>query len=710
LDRRWSSPLTAPSGEDDSYLGDPGEAMSLNSSQKLHLLTSFQYVDKLLGDIEAIMAASSAKSAFPKYKPDISRVQIKIVQDYIDRLRSEMVRVLKDQDIFPPEPRFGSVHSIRITLGFAGIAFDECRAKVMSGYGELADSAIPDLNGLVGEMKGLVEKLDAYLGQDLGQDLQLRLETLHRAGADIGMVQTLERIINVRGLVELRAALTNIVGRLESTSFEIAVFGRVSSGKSSLLNHILGANVLPVGVNPVTSVPTRIAYGATPRGMAWFASGSPQKFEIERLPELVTEQFNPANSKHITRVLVELPAPRLRDGVVYVDTPGLGSLASAGSAETMAYLPRCDLGVVLIDAGASLAADDVSTIRTLYEAGIPALVLLSKSDLLAADDLERVRQYAVDHIRSELGLELAVHAVSVQADRAELLERWFEEAIVPLYDRHVELARESLGRKIGVLRSRVEAALRSKLKRSEGHTGQADAEFQAVSADLRRAAGRFVEVRAECFKISDAMRELGQPAIERAAGVLVESGEVESGEVESGQNAEAIVSVVLEQAAAEHAAPIAFMARDLANTLTDTLIRAAAVLGLDGPEKNELAAVLADMPRLDLGRLAVDVHPNRLVLRISLAWATRGVENRLWAQAGFEVTAAFSNHGKLLEAWIRRTFAALEARFDSYADAYRAQLGRRDDSNPGTAEDEHAIQTDLESLGAMAESRPRIAV
>ena len=97
--------------------------MSLNSSQKLHLLTSFQYVDKLLGDIEAIMAASSAKSAFPKYKPDISPVQVKIVQDYIDRLRSEMVRVLKDQDIFPPEPRFGSMHSIRITLGLAGIAF-----------------------------------------------------------------------------------------------------------------------------------------------------------------------------------------------------------------------------------------------------------------------------------------------------------------------------------------------------------------------------------------------------------------------------------------------------------------------------------------------------------------------------------------------------------------------------------------------------------
>ena len=160
--------------------------------------------------------------------------------------------------------------------------------------------------------------------------------------------------------------------------------------------------------------------------------------------------------------------------------------------------------------------------------------------------------------------------------------------------------------------------------------------------------------------------------------------------------------MVLEQVAAERATPIASMARDLAHNLTDTLIRAAAVLGLDGPDKNELAAVLTDMPRLDLGRLAVDVHPNRLVLRMSRAWATRGVENRLWAQAGFEVTAAFSNHGKLLEAWIRRTFAGLEARFDSYADAYRAQLGRRDDFNHGTATSDFesgSRETDFEPGG-----------
>ena len=53
----------------------------------------------------------------------------------------------------------------------------------------------------------------------------------------------------------------------------------------------------------------------------------------------------------MTRIVVELPSRGCRDGVVLVDTPGLGSLATSGAAETLAYLPRCDLGVVLIDGG-----------------------------------------------------------------------------------------------------------------------------------------------------------------------------------------------------------------------------------------------------------------------------------------------------------------------------------------------------------------------
>ena len=81
---------------------------------------------------------------------------------------------------------------------------------------------------------------------------------------------------------------------------------------------------------------------------------------------------------------VQVPARRLREGVTFVDTPGLGSLATAGAEETVAYLPRCDLGIVLVDAASTLTHEDLAIVQALYQSGAQAMVLVSKADLLGA--------------------------------------------------------------------------------------------------------------------------------------------------------------------------------------------------------------------------------------------------------------------------------------------------------------------------------------
>jgi GTP-binding protein EngB required for normal cell division len=437
----------------------------LNSAHKLHLLSSAEYADKLLADIEAVLYASKSKSAFPKYKDPLSPAQVKVVEDYLARIRTQMLRLIEGQGIPALEPKFESIRAIRVALAFFRIAFQECTPDRMGGYGAVPQSKIRELSGLVEEMVNAADKLDSYLAQRLGQDLEARLERLGRAGADVDLIKTLERIISAHGLVEFRSTLSMIIDRLETKSFEIALFGRVSSGKSSLLNHIIQSEILPVGVNPITSVPTRLIYGAPPRLTVWYADRNPEVVDAAKLPGFVSEHHNPANEKHVTRIVVELPSARLRDGVVLVDTPGLGSLATAGAAETLAYLPRCDLGVVLIDAGSTLTEDDLSTIRTLYEAGIPASILLSKSDLLAPEDRRQSQSYISDQIHRQLGLNLSIHPASVQSSHEFLLEDWFGEVILPLYDRHQELMRESLLRKSGSLREAVETALKTRLHR-----------------------------------------------------------------------------------------------------------------------------------------------------------------------------------------------------------------------------------------------------
>jgi GTP-binding protein EngB required for normal cell division len=667
----------------------------LNPSQRRHLLTSCQYADKLLADIEA----AQSKSPFQKSKPDLSPVQAKTVQDYIARVRSHLIRILDSQGVSVPEPILGSLHSIRVTLGFIEIAFDECRPKRMAGYGEMSSGAGTALSGVVDEIQGIVARLDRYLAEGRSADLEERLHRLESAGADLGLVKALERAIHHHGFVEFRPALANIVERMENRSFEIAVFGRVSCGKSSLLNHILGQDVLPVGVNPVTAVPTRLVYGTEPRATAWFADRKAEQFTVDRLADFVTEERNPGNTLHVTRIVVEVPAARLGEGIVYVDTPGLGGLATSGAAETKAYLPWCDHGVVLVDAGSTLSQEDLATIQSLHEAGTAASVLLSKADLLSPADRARARQYVVDHIRTDLGQELPVHPVSIRPGFTDLLDSWLELEILPLYGRHAELARASLNRKIGALRLGVEAVLKAHLGRSTVAGGD-KADWVSIDAELRFAAGRIAEARTECIDITDRLRDCGPDLVRVAAVAAIEvphGGAAGSTEIVD----------AMERALAQRSASITSAIQTVARGGFQAVHRAAQKLGLDAAaDAHELDDLLKNKPRFDLGTVAI--KPRRGALRSLQGrhFTLWSLERQLRAQIGRQVDESVHSYARVLQAWVRKTFALLQEGFDAYADTYRAQLNRLGaDANEGGV-NEDAIRADLAALATEALEAP----
>ena len=680
-----------------------GSRDSLNSSHKLHLLTSFQYVDQLLSEIEAIVINSASKSPFPKYRGDLSPVQTKVVQDYIARLRAQMVQVLNSQGISPPGPRFGATHSIRVNLEFADVAFDECRPDAMRGYGQVPESLVTELNGLVEEMRSLIRKLSAFLTHDLGQDLQGRLQRLERTSEEVELLKVLERIINEHGLVEFRTTLSIILDKLESNHFQIAVFGRVNSGKSSLLNQILETDVLPVGVNPITAVPTRIVHGPEPMLMVAFLDKKTERTEINRLPEFVSEPFNPGNIKHVTRIVAELPSKHLQDGVLFVDTPGLGSLATAGAAETLAYLPQCDLGVVLVDAGSTLTQEDLSTFQSLYEAAIPAQVLLSKVDLLSPVDRDRSVRYITDQLSSQLDLKLSVHPVSTKGEHARLLDEWFAHEIQPLCERHQELAQQSLRRKIGALRESVEAALEVRLDFHAKGAKEDEKHLHGAETQLRKATGKLEEVNSFCLRASDEIRGLGWIALSRSAADVAEQW-FNKGANET--NAGDIVMRNLTETAAEGANQVFTKIHDLARDLSRALASTADILEVkDVPRDEDLASVVKEMPRLDPGPIEVVLERGFLAI-LGKAFARRQIEKKLRERIGPAVDEAFQRYGRMLGSWSRRTLAELHRQFDAHADGYRAQLERLGGAGKAGPEETGSIRRDLDALSRFSAERP----
>src|SRR5271168_2771980 len=265
-------------------------APGLNDSQARRLRVTCQYIDKLLGDIEGILNAAASKAAFPRYSSDIAPAQRRTIEDYVRRIRAQLLRVLEGQGIPREEPQIPASRAVHVMLGAVDIAVEELKPKYMRGYGEVPESAATELNGIVGELTGLVSRLDRYLSQGSGEDLKGRLERLGQAGNDLSLLEKIEQIVRERGLVEFRSAIAAILDRTEDKTFEIAVFGRVSAGKSSLLNAILETDVLPVGVTPITAVPTRVLHSDLPSLTVWFSEAPTRTFEIRRVPEFATEQ------------------------------------------------------------------------------------------------------------------------------------------------------------------------------------------------------------------------------------------------------------------------------------------------------------------------------------------------------------------------------------------------------------------------------------
>ncbi|MFQ5743451.1 MAG: dynamin family protein [Acidobacteriota bacterium] len=462
----------------------------LNENHQRYILAKFKYVDKLLSAARETLAPESAASPFQEYVPDASPAQCRAIDEHLQQLQKQMAAILKELAIVLPTARSGALHRFRTSLQFAQIAIEELKPRHLRGYGAIAEEDSRQLERISQLLQENLRRMQVYVADDFGKDLQERLQRLERTSHDGRLLRQLERVIRECELAELLPTLAAIAERITSDHLEIGIFGQVNSGKSSLLNYLLKAPVLPVGVTPVTSVPVRVQYGHRARVLIHLAGGRVEEAHLARLAQFTSEQQNPGNTKKVTAVLVEHPAELLESGVVFADTPGLGALEVSGEVETLAYLPRCDLAVVLVDANTGLTRNAVSLLRTLYESGSPAMMIISKADQLSPAQRSHLVDYTRAHLDTEVGEGIDVSPVSVLADHQQLADRWREEKLRPLLDRQPELTAASRRRKVACLRQAACAILQARLHEVPAFEEAAAAQISREEAQVDRNALR----------------------------------------------------------------------------------------------------------------------------------------------------------------------------------------------------------------------------
>lgn len=252
--------------------------------------------------------------------------------------------------------------------------------------------------------------------------------------------------------IESPAGILRIIeAKLQDNRFFLAVLGQFKRGKSTFINAVLEDEILPTGVIPLTSVVTTIQYSSEVNVEVIYNTGKNEKITPHDLQEIVTERGNPGNRLGVSFVKIGHPSKFLKDGLVLVDTPGVGSLQEANTTETLAYLPRIDAAIFLLSVDQPINAAELDFISLSKSFAPKIYFILNKIDLVAVDELAESVGYCRDTLSKHLS-EVLLYPVSSSWYLQGLKEPSGIPALVSDLQDSIVKKRDLLGLKSNMLR------------------------------------------------------------------------------------------------------------------------------------------------------------------------------------------------------------------------------------------------------------------
>jgi predicted GTPase len=200
-------------------------------------------------------------------------------------------------------------------------------------------------------------------------------------------LQRLSDLAQELGAESVADEARELAARVAEGRFYVACIGQFKRGKSTLLNALIGREVVPTGFVPVTAVPTVIRFGEQLHARVRLRDGAWLDVPIADLKQYVTEELNPENSKGVEGAEVFVPSPLLHSGMCFVDTPGLGSVFGGNTLTTHAFLPHIDAALVVVGADPPIAGEELSLVEAVGKQVQNLIVVINKAD--RTSDAER---------------------------------------------------------------------------------------------------------------------------------------------------------------------------------------------------------------------------------------------------------------------------------------------------------------------------------
>nr|WP_250324259.1 dynamin family protein [Williamsia sp. CHRR-6] len=226
--------------------------------------------------------------------------------------------------------------------------------------------------------------------------------------------------------------------RVTDPRLRIVVVGQLKQGKSQFVNSLLNLEVCSVGDDETTAVPTLVAHAqeAAAHLVLDQPGGQPTRVSvpIEQIHD-ITPASPLAGGRDIVRMEIGVPNALLADGLVVVDTPGVGGHGNPHAASTLGLIPSADAVFVVSDASQEFTEPELGFLRQVTTLCPTVACLITKIDLyphwrsVVQADRAHLQRAGIDVELLPISSLLRSHALRL--DDAALNE---ESGFVALYD------------------------------------------------------------------------------------------------------------------------------------------------------------------------------------------------------------------------------------------------------------------------------------
>jgi hypothetical protein len=117
--------------------------------------------------MEHALHSTDSNSLFPRYIVDISAAEAQVIEEHIQRVRSQLLRALEWQRMKPEAPEIPVTRSILTDLSFVDNAIEELKLVYLRGYGPVTVDAAAGLNGVIHDIRSIIKEMESYLRDKL---------------------------------------------------------------------------------------------------------------------------------------------------------------------------------------------------------------------------------------------------------------------------------------------------------------------------------------------------------------------------------------------------------------------------------------------------------------------------------------------------------------------------------------------------------------